>query len=98
KRLADHTLGTREAGALRIRRVTEQQVDAAVPQRRETPDVGAQSVDRRVVQLPVARVEDETRRGLDRDAHRVGDRMSHPTDLERERADSDRPVLWVDLT
>ena len=42
-------------GPLRVRRVAEQQVDAAVPELGERADVGLQAVDGRVVELPVAR-------------------------------------------
>ena len=55
-------------GPLGVRRVAHQQVDAAVPELGELADVGAQAVDRRVVELPVAGVEDPAGGGLDRDA------------------------------
>ena len=45
-------------GPLGVRRVAEQQVDAAVAELREPADVGLQAVDGRVVELPVARVDD----------------------------------------
>ena len=58
ERLADDALGAREARPLGVRRVAEQQVDAAVAELRELADVRPESVDRRVVELPVAGVED----------------------------------------
>ena len=61
ERLADDALGAGEARPLGVRRVAEQQVDATIPELGERADVGAQAVDRRVVELPVARVEDAAR-------------------------------------
>ena len=46
------------ARPLGVRRVAEQQVDAAVAELGELADVGLQAVDRRVVELVVARVQD----------------------------------------
>ena len=80
----------REAGPLRVRRVAEQEVDAPVPELREPADVRAQAVDRRVVKLAVARVEDPAGRRLEHDADRVRDRMGHPNELEPERAELER--------
>ena len=57
----------RDAGALGVRRVAEQQVDAAVAELGEPADVGAQAVDRRVVELVVAGVEDAPARRLEHD-------------------------------
>ena len=91
ERLADDALGTREAGPLRVRRVAEQQVDAAVAELGQPADVGAQAVDRRVVELPVAGVEDAAGARLDRDADAVGHGVRHADELEPERADVDRP-------
>ena len=91
--LADDALGAREAGPLGVRRVAEQQVDAAVAELGELADVGAQPVDRRVVELPVAGVEDAAGRGLDREADGVGDRVRHADELDAERAEVDRAGL-----
>ena len=62
ERLADDALRPRHAGPLGVRRVAEQQVDAAVAELGELADVGAQAVDRRVVELVVAGVDDAARR------------------------------------
>ena len=81
-------LGAGHAGPLRVRRVAEHQVDAAVAERGELADVGLEPVDRRVVELPVARVEARGRPAVsidDRDA--VRDRVRHADELELERAD-----------
>ena len=65
ERLADEPLGAGVPGPLGVRRVAEQEVDAAVADLRERPDVGLQPVDGRVVELPVARVHDPAGSGLD---------------------------------
>src|SRR5205085_8655249 len=82
ERLADDALGAGEARTLRVRRVAEEQVDAAVPELGELADVGAQAVDRRVVELPVAAVEDAARRRLDREPDRIRNRVCHPNELD----------------
>ena len=97
ERLADDALGTREPGTLRVGRVAAEQVDAAVPQLGEPADIGTQAVHGRVVELPVARVEDAPGAGLDRDPDRVGDRMRHADELEPERPELDRRALGVCL-
>jgi hypothetical protein len=49
---------SRVPGPLGVRRVAEQEVDAAVADLRERADVGLEPVDGRVVELPVAGVDD----------------------------------------
>ena len=90
ERLADDALRAREARSLRVGRVAEQQVDAAVAELGELADVGAEPVDRRVVELPVAGVEHAEPARLDRDADGVGHRVRHAHELEPERAELDR--------
>ncbi len=97
ERLADDALGAREPGPLGVGRVAEQKIDAAVPELGELADVGAQPVDRRVVELPVSGVEDAAGGGLDRDADGVGDRVRHAHELEPKRAEVERRSLRVDL-
>ncbi len=87
ERLADDLLGLRDARALGVRRVAEQEVDAAVADLRELPDVGALSVDRRVVDLVVAGVHDPPAGRLEDDGGRVGDRVRHAHELDPERAE-----------
>ena len=70
-------------GPLGVRRVAEQQVDAAVAELREPADVGALAVDRRVVELVVAGVDDAPARRLEDDRGRVGDRVRHAHELDR---------------
>ena len=74
-------------GPLGVRRVAEQQVDAAVAELGEPADVGLQPVDRRVVELPVAGVEDAAGRRLEHDGDAVRDRVRHAHELEPERAE-----------
>ena len=90
--LADESLGAGHPRTLRVRRVAEQKVDAAAAELGERTDVGLQAVDRRVVELPVTRVQDTTCVRLDHDRHRVGDRVRHANELEPERAELHRAV------
>ena len=97
ERLADDALRAGEPCALGVRRVPEEQVDSAIAERGQAPDVGAQTVDRGVIELPVAAVEDEPGAGLDRDADGVRDRVRHADELELERPQLDRALLGVGL-
>ena len=65
ERLADEALGAGDAGPLGVRRVAEQEIDAAVAELGEPPDVGLHPVHRRVVDLAVGGVEDAARRRLE---------------------------------
>ena len=91
--LADRALGLRHAGALRVRRVAEEEVDAAVAEVGEGAEVGAEAVHGRVVDLVVAGVDDAPARGLEDDCDRVRDRVRHAHELRRVRPDLSRPVL-----
>ncbi len=77
---------------LGVRRVAEQEVDAEAADLREPADVGALSVDRRVVELVVAGVDDAAARRLEDDGGSVGDRVRHPHELEPEGTELDRIV------
>ena len=92
ERLADEPLGARVARALGVRRVAEQEVDAAVPDLRERADVGLEPVDRRVVELPVARVHDAPGVRLDDERDGVGDRVRDADELDAKRAELERRV------
>ena len=93
KGLADDALGLGHARPLGVRRVAEQQVDAAVPELRELADVRLHAVDRRVVDLVVACVHDPAAGRVDRDRDRVRNRVRHADELDPERADLDRALL-----
>ena len=84
-------------GALGVRRVAEQQVDAAVAELRELADVGALPVDRRVVDLVVAGVHDAPAGRLEHDGGGIRDRMRHAHELDPERAEVERLVVRRDL-
>ncbi len=56
----------------------------------EPADVGLQAVDGRVVELPVAGVDDAPGGRLEHDRDAVGDRVRDADEVERERADLDR--------
>ena len=97
ERLADDALRLRHAGPLRVRRVAEQEVDAAIADLGELADVGALAVDRRVVDLVVAGVHDPAAGRLEDDRDGVGNRMRHPDELDAERAEVERLVVRRDL-
>ena len=80
--LAHEPLGAGHARPLGVRRVAEEEVDAAVPELGEPADVGAQAVDRRVVELVVARVQDPAAGGVEHDRDRVGDRVRDADELD----------------
>ena len=79
-----------EPGSLGVRGVPEQEVDAAISDLRELADVRPETVHRRVVELPVARVHDAARTGLDDERDRVGDRVGDPDELDPKRAELER--------
>ena len=95
--LADDALRASEARPLRIRRVGQQEVDAAVAQLGELSHIGLEAVDRRVVELPVARVEDEPGGRRDRKADGVGNRVRHADELDPERAEVDGSCIRIGL-
>ena len=87
--VADRALGRRVAGVLGTRRVRQEDRHALRAELGEDREVGQLAVDRGVVELEVAGVDDGPDRGLERDAHRVGDRMADPERHDVERADVD---------
>ena len=87
KRLADDALRRRDPRTFRVRRVAEHQVDALVAELREPADVGLQTVDGRVVELPVAGVNDAAGGRLEHDGDAVRHRMRHADERDAERTD-----------
>ena len=83
----DLALGRDEARHLGVRRVAHQQVDALAAEPRPAAEVGDPAVERDLVHLEVAGVQDGAGRGADRDAERVGDRVVDGEELARERAE-----------
>src|SRR4029079_9832352 len=77
--------GAGNARALGVRRVAEEEVDAAVAELGQAADVGAQAVDRRVVELVVAGVQNPPAGRVEHDRDRVRDRMGDADELRRER-------------
>ena len=65
----------------------EQEVDAAVADLRQLPDVGLEAVHGRVVELPVARMNYPSRTGLDDECDRVRDGVRNADELDPERAE-----------
>jgi hypothetical protein len=93
ERFADEPLGAGDTGTLGVRRVAQEQVDAAVADLRQASDIGAQPVHGRVVELVVARVQHAQPAGLEQDRDRVRDRVRHPHELRAEGPDLDGAVL-----
>ena len=79
--LADEPFRAGHARALGVRRVAEQEVDAAVAELRQPADVGAQPVDGRVVELVVAGVQDAAAGRVEHDRDRVRDRVRDADEL-----------------
>ena len=95
--LADRPLGLGHAGPLGIRRVAQEEVDAAVSELGELAEVGAEAVHWCVVDLVVAGHHDQAARGGQRDRDRVRDRVRHADELGFVRADPGRALLGLDL-
>ncbi len=83
--LAHLGLGTGHASALRVRGVGQHQVDALLREPGDRRVVGEHPVDRRLVELEVAGVQDVALRRAHEDAHRVRDGVIHGEEVERER-------------
>ena len=76
-----------EAGHVGVGRIGEEQIDALFAEPSEGAQVGDAIVERELVHLEVAGVEDETGAGPDGDRERIRDRVVHRDELEAERAD-----------
>ena len=85
--LADLGLGERDAAALGVGRVRHEQVDAGLRELGDHAVVGQAAVDRRLVELEVAGVQDVADRRADEDADAVGDRVVHREEVEAEAAE-----------
>ncbi len=88
--LADGPLGRRVARVLGARRVGQEAQDALLAELGQLVEVGQLAVDRRVVELEVAGVDDEAERRAQGDAHGVGDGVADAEGGRREDADLDR--------
>ena len=88
---SDVALGGREAGPVGVGRVAAQQQHALAAELGQARDVGRRAVDRGLVELVVAGDEHRAELGAQRDRARVGDRVGHVDELERER--SERQLL-----
>ena len=87
--LADRPLGRRVARVLGAGRVGQQAQHAFLAEPGEDREVGQLAVDRGVVELEVAGVDDRPDRRAQRDAHRVRDRVADPERDHVERPDLD---------
>ena len=79
-------LGHRETGDLGVGGVGHEQVDPLLAEAGEGPQVGDPLVQRELVHLEVAGVQDQARRGPDGDREAVGDRVVDRDELEVEHA------------
>ena len=93
--LSDNLFGRRVALHLRVGRVGHEQEHALLGQARQRREVGALAVYRRMVDLEVARVDDQAQRSADRDAHRVRNGVAHPEELDVESPDFESGI-WFD--
>ncbi len=97
ERRRDDLLALGDALALGVRRVGEQQREPCLAEAPELREIGAPAVDRRVVDLEVARVQERALIGVQRDRDRVGDRVRDAHELGAERADLHRLAVRIDL-
>ena len=84
----DVALGRDETGDLGVRGVGEEEVDAFLAQPRERVQVREAAVQRELVHLEVARVDDHARRGADGDREGVRDGVVDRDELAVEGADA----------
>jgi hypothetical protein len=85
-----------EAGDLRVGRVRQEQVDPLLTEAGERAQVRDPPVERELVHLEVARVQDHARGGADGDREGVRDRVIDRHELEVERAEADPVALGDD--
>ena len=83
-------------GHLGVGRVRQQQVDALAAEPGEAAEVGDPAVERELVHLEVAGVQDGAGRGADGDGERVRDRVVDGEELAVERPEAG-PGLLDDL-
>src|SRR5919106_333957 len=86
------TLEANEAIRMRPVRTGMSCWNASPTSRREPADVGLLAVHRRVVELPVARVENAAGRSVEHDRDRVRDRVRDAHEVEPEGTDLDDPA------
>ncbi|OEI67240.1 hypothetical protein Cus16_3142 [Curtobacterium sp. ER1/6] len=84
---SDVALRGGEARHVGVGRVRQEQVDALLAEPREGTEIGDAVVERELVHLEVARVQDPTGGGRDRDGEGVRDGVVHGDELEVERAE-----------
>ena len=87
---SDVALGGGEARHLGVGGVDQEEVDTLLAEPGERPQVGDPAVERQLVHLEVAGVQQHAGLGADRHRQRVGDRVVDRDELEVERAERDR--------
>ena len=85
---ADGRFAGHRLDALGVRAVGEHEQDALVADFRECLEVREFSVDRRVVHLEIARVEDRADRRANGERHGIGDAVVHAHELDGETAET----------
>ena len=86
QRRADLAFRRSDARDLGIRRVAQEQVDAGVAEPRHARQVGGPAVERQLVELDVAGVQDSACAGVDRDGQAAGNRVVDREVLALEHA------------
>ena len=86
----DVALGSRVAAAVGVGAVGEERQDAARPELGEPVQVERLAVERRLIDLEVARMDDRARRRVNRQRQAVGDAVRHAQELDAERAGGHR--------
>ena len=79
----------RERRLLRVRGVGEQQIDPDVAEARKRVEVGMHTVDGRLVEFEVARVQYVARRALEKYTYRTWDGVVHGEELGRDASELD---------
>ena len=79
--------------ALRVRRVRHHHEHALVAELAEAAEIRHLAVNRRIVELEVARMHDHAERCLDGEADRIWNRMIHTDETDAEAADIDDVAL-----
>ena len=93
----DLALARDEARHLGVGRVDEEEIDALVAEAREAVEVGDPAVERQLVHLEIAGMQDKPRGGANRHGQRVGDGVVDREELQVERADREPLPLGDDM-
>ena len=87
ERLDDLDLGSREAAAIDVRAVRKEREHTLRAELREAVQVEVLAIDRRLIDLEIARVHDRPGRARDRERHAARHAVRDPDELDDERPD-----------